>query len=732
MGWSDLGELENNDTYIVNLDYNFIILEEHLNGEVIHYQIVIDNMENVSYGNNITLNNGVLTYIGSEKVYLTGYKTDDSYNLEKLKIDFNTFKQDVEGLFATDDTGTVSGTNNIQLPSVVAKAPIRVGFGFNDDKKNIIVDTIGLGNNVEGDWHGIYTEEKRAETLYNVNEGIFKMVKTGSGTNTTYLSKSLPAGTYTIKSEVLSGTSSSEVIIHFLVGGTTTDLAAYTITNQNVYTFTLTEDATAFNIYTSSSNVFDNFTFRLQLERGDNFTGFAKPYIEEFNKAPQTNLRFTIDNTSMYIRGDRELVDGEEVIYSGGQYFIKLNNDYLPIESSGMAISKPNERVLVENAMQEVMLYNNGLEVSEDYKIDELEVLTIINQDETEVDLNINNATITDTKITHPDISNGDLVYFTYKYQGDFPDVEYEIIYGIEAQAQNNVQSDWEQTDNTKDDFIKNKPDIDVINQRLDNVENDIELLKEGTIVDPLDIPVVALNNLTLREVFETNNIFKFTEVSRPERQSAILEDEILKLNVTTSGTTNLIHFTEYEFKSDSSYYYAVEVEIKSGGFNQVGMYEAFQITNMTTVITESRFGNNPFVANAEGKQFRSHVFTPTNTTTSDRLITYVDSNSEVWLNIKLIPTTELGLTLTSSEMNYWLQKYNNIKLGIDNEDPNNGGENPMKQYMLDEVDRVVERTLQMKSDLTFSIATDTHTTLSEKTMYKFKIKKRNKQKRNS
>ena len=81
------------------------------------------------------------------------------------------------------------------------------------------------------------------------------MVKTGSGTNTTYLSKSLPAGTYTIKSEVLSGTSSSEVIIHFLVGGTTTDLDRY-ITNQNVYTFTLTEDATAFNIYTHDIQCF--------------------------------------------------------------------------------------------------------------------------------------------------------------------------------------------------------------------------------------------------------------------------------------------------------------------------------------------------------------------------------------------------------------------------------------------------------------------------------------------
>ena len=111
------------------------------------------------------------------------------------------------------------------------------------------------------------------------------------------------------------------------------------------------------------NTIFNDVIFTLQIEKGDTATDYEIPYIDGYSPTPQTNLRFTVDNTSMYIRGDRELLDGEEVIYSGGRYFIKLNNDYLPIESSGMAISKPNERVLVENAMQEVMLYNNGLEV---------------------------------------------------------------------------------------------------------------------------------------------------------------------------------------------------------------------------------------------------------------------------------------------------------------------------------------------------------------------------------
>ena len=42
----------------------------------------------------------------------------------------------------------------------------------------------------------------------------------------------------------------------------------------------------------------------------------------------------------------------------------------------------------------------------------------------------------------------------------DYTDAEKEKLAGVQAGAEVNVQSDWNQTDNQKDDFIKNKPEV--------------------------------------------------------------------------------------------------------------------------------------------------------------------------------------------------------------------------------------------------------------------------------
>ena len=42
----------------------------------------------------------------------------------------------------------------------------------------------------------------------------------------------------------------------------------------------------------------------------------------------------------------------------------------------------------------------------------------------------------------------------------DYTDAEKAKLAGIEANAEVNVQSDWSQSDNTKDDYIKNKPSL--------------------------------------------------------------------------------------------------------------------------------------------------------------------------------------------------------------------------------------------------------------------------------
>lgn len=389
-------------------------------------------LEEFVAGGIIDLEGNKITYNGDSKLEIVGIQSRPERQYQELKRDFNTFKQEVEGLFTTDYTGIVSGTNNIELPSIVAKAPIRVGFGYEKEEvRNLAVPDLNgkthLGNGV----YRLYNVSNI--TLdYNVFNGVYTLNGTPTSNVITFgeifniapmngtFSFLKVAGTSNLGSIYWNGEASNQTLLSGIRNGVDVNNDVVITSNFAFITFS-----------DYSQTTYDNYTFKMQLEKGSQATDYQVPYIEGYSTSPQTNLRFTVDNTSMYIRGDRGLLDGEEVIYSGGRYFIKLNNDYLPMESSGMAISKPNERVLVENAMQEVMLYNNGLEVHEDYKIDELEVLTIINPDGTEVDLNINNATITDTKITHPNISNGDLVYFTYKYQGVFPSVEYEILYYI-------------------------------------------------------------------------------------------------------------------------------------------------------------------------------------------------------------------------------------------------------------------------------------------------------------
>lgn len=79
----------------------------------------------------------------------------------------------------------------------------------------------------------------------------------------------------------------------------------------------------------------------------------------------------------------------------------------------------------------------------------------------------------------------------------DFTTAEKAKLYNIESDAQANVQADWNQTDDTADDFIKNKPDITFVQVNADwNATSGVAQIlnkpniPEGVIVDLVYDPI--------------------------------------------------------------------------------------------------------------------------------------------------------------------------------------------------------------------------------------------------
>lgn len=77
----------------------------------------------------------------------------------------------------------------------------------------------------------------------------------------------------------------------------------------------------------------------------------------------------------------------------------------------------------------------------------------------------------------------------------DFTDVLLAKLNGISAGAEVNVQSDWNQTNNTQDDYIKNKP-FDVTNLALHSVEETNDVYDAGSGYIITDLERTKLNNI--------------------------------------------------------------------------------------------------------------------------------------------------------------------------------------------------------------------------------------------
>ena len=105
----------------------------------------------------------------------------------------------------------------------------------------------------------------------------------------------------------------------------------------------------------------------------------------------------------------------------------------IPVQVSGTLLSYPSGTVYVENVVADAGVYTDKMTVlHQDLPIKVLEKLSKIDfTTGLETELDITAAVIAEDKLsfTHPDLVDGDIVFFTYEYDRESTEGETEIEY---------------------------------------------------------------------------------------------------------------------------------------------------------------------------------------------------------------------------------------------------------------------------------------------------------------
>ena len=131
--------------------------------------------------------------------------------------------------------------------------------------------------------------------------------------------------------------------------------------------------------------------------------------------------------TEAGVKGDTLGIDATTLIY---QLATPLE---IPIQVSGTLVSYPSGTVYVEPFVVDAGLYNNGITVlHQDLPIKSIEKISKIDYETgIEYELDKSKVVINTDKLslTHPDLQNGDIVFFIYEYdkESTIPEIEVEF-----------------------------------------------------------------------------------------------------------------------------------------------------------------------------------------------------------------------------------------------------------------------------------------------------------------
>lgn len=182
----------------------------------------------------------------------------------------------------------------------------------------------------------------------------------------------------------------------------------------------ITTENTKYIRFRSGTNQ-NNLNVKIQIEEGTVATPY-EPYKEsiQYISAKDENgntveLRSNVDTKDEIIVNEQKLI---KRVDSNGE--VLATPTEMPIEVSGTLLSNPNGTVYVENAVADAGLYTDKITVlQQDLPIRELEKIAkvdFVTGQETELDITQSVIATDKLSFTHPDLADGDIVFFTYFY----------------------------------------------------------------------------------------------------------------------------------------------------------------------------------------------------------------------------------------------------------------------------------------------------------------------------
>jgi hypothetical protein len=254
----------------------------------------------------------------------------------------------------------------------------------------------------------------------------------------------------------------------------------------------------------------------------------------------------------------------------------------------------------------------------------------------------------------------------------DYTTAEKNKLAGIQSGAEVNVQADWNETDNTADSFILNKPTIGAV------ASKDV-----GTAVGNIQENGAILGN---SEIVETDATGKFITVSKNTAYNQDFETSTanIKMNGTVStGVSNNISRADHIHPSDTS---KVDKTQTIAGNQLNGNITIDQITGISTNGFYKRTGTNTYTAsqvfdvdvatnaNIATSKIQQGTITPVSSspansdsqeTINNKVIGLINSGSSLITTIGNAPSNRVIGTASATVDNYAIALLNQTTTGL-------------------------------------------------------------------
>lgn len=413
----------------------------------------------------------VISYALSKK-YTDEKNTEWKVKIAGVEKELNNFKSVINQVNVNQEAKQLaSGYGIVSLPKNAANGQVSVTVKGNTetDEEGNTKSTIGamrlksVGKNL---FDGKYEN--------GILSGLTDVTFIASVNGRVAIVKIIGGETYTIKKY---STSNRLGIASFINKPNNTDVSVSSLVNHDSTQMTYTTPPNANYLAVYVSNISEEPL--LQIEKGTIATPY-EPYIESnayvvakdgdkivnLRSLPNgvaDEIRLAEGNAIIRIGAKTNIVSGTVINYDdmaeSGTYYawnddnetetgikgdtLGINNatliyqlaepEIIPIQVSGSLTSHPNGTVFIEPIVADAGVYTDKIEVLHDdlpikaiEKVSKVDFMTGV-----ETELDISQAEISEDKLsfTHPDLSEGDIVFFEYEYDVESTEGETEVEY---------------------------------------------------------------------------------------------------------------------------------------------------------------------------------------------------------------------------------------------------------------------------------------------------------------